>query len=102
MKILSWNCRGIGRPRAIRDLKANIRNLNPDAIFLSITLVQNVNISAIINRLGFSSFGNHPPIGKWGGLLVLWRPGLDVEIVHISSNVIAMLVYSDPILPLGS
>ncbi|KAG2689981.1 hypothetical protein I3760_09G165600 [Carya illinoinensis] len=71
MKILTWNCRDIGRPRAIRNLKANIRTHNPDAIFLFGTLLHDVNIAAVVNRLGFSPFVYNPPIGKWGGLLFM-------------------------------
>lgn len=96
MKILTWNCRGIGRPRAIRNPKANIRTHNPDAIFMSKTLLHYVNTAAVVNRLGFSHFVYNPPTGKWGGVLFIWLHGVDVETVFITSSVIAMLVYSDP------
>lgn len=33
---------------------------------------------------------------KWGGLLFLWNNNLDVELVLINSNVIALVLYSDP------
>lgn len=45
--------------------------------------------------LGFSHFVYNSPSGKWGGLLFIWHPRLDVETVYIFINVIAMLVYFD-------
>lgn len=54
-----------------------------------------MNTAPFVNRLGFVHYVNYPPTGKWGGLLLLWRPGLDVDLVHISNNIIVVLVYSD-------
>jgi exonuclease III len=34
MKLLSWNCRGLGKPTAIRALKNLIQTHKPDVIFL--------------------------------------------------------------------
>jgi exonuclease III len=40
MKILSWNCRGLGKPSAVRDLRQLIKTHQPDLIFLSETKLQ--------------------------------------------------------------
>jgi hypothetical protein len=37
MKILSWNCRGLSRPSAVRSLRALIRENSPEILFLSET-----------------------------------------------------------------
>ncbi|KAF5446365.1 hypothetical protein F2P56_032000 [Juglans regia] len=96
MKLISWNCRGIACPCAIHSLWAIIRTHNLEALFLSETLLSSVNTATIVNRLGFSHHVYMPPSGKWGGLLFLWRMGLDVEIVNSASNIISVLIYSDP------
>ncbi|PON42644.1 Endonuclease/exonuclease/phosphatase [Parasponia andersonii] len=33
MKILSWNCRGLGQPRAVGALSALLRKEDPDCVF---------------------------------------------------------------------
>lgn len=95
MKILCWNCRGLVRSTAIRKLRANIRNFKPDVVFLLEIILASVNINAIVNRLGFFMDVNVPPPTKWGGLLLLWRNGLDIEPVIVNSNVISIFVYSN-------
>ena len=67
-----------------------------DLIFLSETLISDANTASIVNRLGFFDFVHVPPPKKWGGLLCMWRLGLDVEPVHVGCNIIAILVYFDP------
>ncbi|XP_035545422.1 uncharacterized protein LOC118348263 [Juglans regia] len=97
MRLLAWNCRGIARSTAIRSLRAKIRIYNPDVIFLSETLLSSCENASIVNRLGFTFFVHSPPTKKWGGLLLLYRPGFDIELVNISANMISALVYSDPV-----
>ena len=93
---MAWNCRGLVRPKAIRNLRANIRKYNPDVIFLSETMVLDDRTISIVNSLGFHLFVYSPAVCKKGGLLLLWRSGVEIEPVHINSNAISVLVYSDP------
>ncbi|KAG7967634.1 hypothetical protein I3843_08G108700 [Carya illinoinensis] len=95
MKTLVWNCRGLARPKAIRSIRANIRKYNPDIIFLLETMVPDIHTHSIVTSLGFHNFVNYPPLGKNGGLLLIWRPGIDIEPVHVNTNAISILVYSD-------
>ncbi|MCI72567.1 RNA-directed DNA polymerase (Reverse transcriptase), partial [Trifolium medium] len=34
MKLISWNCRGLGNPTAVRALKKLIKDQSPDIVFL--------------------------------------------------------------------
>jgi exonuclease III len=40
MKILSWNCRGLGQPSATRALKKLLQSHHPDVVFLMETKLQ--------------------------------------------------------------
>lgn len=42
-------------------------------------------------------FVNIPPTRKWGSLLFMWIQGVDIELVYMDGNVMALLVYSDPL-----
>lgn len=41
MKYISWNCRGLENPAAVRALKELLKTQNPDLIFLMETRLQN-------------------------------------------------------------
>lgn len=71
MRLICWNCRGIACSHAIRNLRANIRTLKPDVVFLLETLLFDVKTLGIVNRLGFYMYVNIPPTGKWVGLLFM-------------------------------
>jgi len=38
MKIISWNCRGLGSPRTVPSLKYLVRVYKPDILFLCETI----------------------------------------------------------------
>jgi hypothetical protein len=96
MKFLSWNCRGLSRPSAIRSLRVLIRNLNPDVLFLSETKTASSSASNILNRLGFYLLVQVPPSGSRGGLLLAWRDGVELECFVQNKNFISAWCYSDP------
>jgi exonuclease III len=39
MKLLSWNCRGLARPAAVRTLRRLIKDHSPDILFISETKI---------------------------------------------------------------
>jgi hypothetical protein len=90
MKTLSWNCRGLGNPRAVRALSRLIRLENPQVVFLMETRLK---ISEIVNlkyKWGFScglavdcsGFGRE----RSGGLALFWKDHLDISIKSYSLN----------------
>lgn len=71
MNLLSWKCRGMGSPRAIRILKDLINSQNPNFVFLSETLVEVKDILEIANKLGFENSYAVNRVGRGGGLAIL-------------------------------
>jgi hypothetical protein len=51
MKILSWNCRGLGNPKTVRALKKLLTNHTPDLVFLMETKLFNSNFSFLSHFL---------------------------------------------------
>jgi hypothetical protein len=91
MRILSWNCRGIGNPKTVRALGKLISNHNPDILFLMETKMlcsNSVFLSRFKNKyhthqVDCSTSGG----GKAGGLLLLWNPcNVDVTIIDEEFN----------------
>jgi ABC-type Zn uptake system ZnuABC Zn-binding protein ZnuA len=55
MILLSWNCRGFGNPRTIRDLHQLVKEKRPNMVFLMETLCSQRYMDRIRSRLGFDS-----------------------------------------------
>jgi exonuclease III len=95
LKVMSWNCRGLARAPTIRALRAFIRNLRPDVLFLSETKVVASRFQASLLRLGFSSWLEVPPSGTRGGLFLTWKQGIVLDLFQMDQNHISCLVSSD-------
>jgi hypothetical protein len=96
MKILSWNCRGLSRPTAVRSLRLLIRENSPEILFLSETKSSPLQVSSILNSLGFFLICQVAPVGSRGGLALTWRPGVDLECFITNKNNILAWCFSDP------
>jgi hypothetical protein len=96
MKILSWNCRGLSRPAAVLTLRRLIRDQSPHVLFLSETKSSPSQVSAALIRLGFFLMTQVATSGSSGGLVLTWRPGVDLECFISNKNNISAWCYSDP------
>jgi exonuclease III len=66
MKTLAWNCRGLTRSSAIRNLRVQVRKHSLDVLFLSETKTLPSVASNILNNLGYYSLVHVPPVGSKG------------------------------------
>ena len=88
MKILSWYCRGLGKPTAILKCKKKALELKPDLMFLMETRLPKEKTKQVWIKCGFSDDWEVLRDGLGGGLLLAWLPGLNVHIVFHSNNII--------------
>ncbi|KEH25772.1 endonuclease/exonuclease/phosphatase family protein [Medicago truncatula] len=86
MSLISWNCRGLGSPNAIPDLKYLVRQFNPDLLFLRETLVHRKKIEELCYVLGFDSCFSVDRTGRSGGLAFFWRTSLNCQLIDYSNN----------------
>jgi exonuclease III len=63
MKLLAWNCRGLGRGTAARALRSLIRTHKPDLLFLCETKLSASSIQRKLHRLGFPFLSQLPAVG---------------------------------------
>jgi exonuclease III len=96
MRILAWNCRGTGKALTVRALKALERENSPDIVFLAETKLKVQKIERIKLSLSYSYYFCVESLGKAGGLALLWKQGVDLEVVFSNKHIIASLIYSDP------
>jgi len=96
MKLLSWNCRGLTCASVVRSLKVKVRKLYTDVIFLYETKALPFVTSVIMNNLGFFLMSHVPPFGSKGGVLLVWRNGVDLVCFLTNVNTTNAWCYSNP------
>ncbi|CAM8901772.1 unnamed protein product [Rhodiola kirilowii] len=92
MKIISWNCRGVGGPRAVRALCDVTRSHRPSIIGLIETKKAGDNWESLKLKLGFRGCFAVGSQGRSGGLALLWEEGLKVVLMSYSTSHIDVLV----------
>ena len=71
--MLSWNCRGLGRPRTVQELVCLNKSYRPNVIFLSETRQNKEYVESLRYRLGMKNVFTVSVKGKGGGLAVFWE-----------------------------
>ncbi|KAI7990425.1 hypothetical protein LOK49_LG12G02459 [Camellia lanceoleosa] len=74
MVILLWNCRGAGNDRFKRNMRDIVRLHKPSMIILLETKVELNTMGMYFNHLGFMVSTHVDPIGRNGGIWMLWDP----------------------------
>lgn len=92
MKLLCWNCRGIGNASMIRALKAQIKMAKPNLIFLSETKSLASRMGFVRNAIRFDNMLVVEANGQAGGLCILWKNVWLIKEVEFNKNHIAVTI----------
>jgi ribonuclease HI len=92
MNMLSWNCRGLGTPRSVRDLHQMVKEMHPRFVFLMETLSSKFRMEWLRVKLGFAACFVVEPVGRSGGLALLWKEEREIEIYNFSRRHINAIV----------
>ncbi|KAL9671576.1 hypothetical protein QQ045_009146 [Rhodiola kirilowii] len=84
MKILSWNCRGLGNPRSVRALSDLVRSSGPHVVGLIETKLQRGKLEWLKRKVGFSNGVEVARTCLGGGLMLLWRPEIQIALKSFS------------------
>lgn len=93
MKILSWNCRGLGNGLAVRALLDVQKQCNPEVMFLLETHLDDYPATCLRRRLKMEYKIIFPGDGRRGGLVMFWRREANVQIIYAHSNYIDVRVF---------
>jgi exonuclease III len=100
MKLLSWNCRGLGKVSAGRALRKLILTHQPDMVFLTETKLQGSEFLLRKNNLG-NNLPNHFFVdciishrNRSGGLAMFWSKNVNLTIVGHNNNMIDCYIVS--------
>ena len=81
MNPLSWNCRGLGNPWAVKALHDLVWRWNPKIVFLMETKLKKNRMERIKNRIGFANGLIVSNVGRSGGIALLWTREINMEVI---------------------
>ncbi|CAM8877662.1 unnamed protein product [Rhodiola kirilowii] len=84
MKLVCWNCRGVGGPRAVRSICDVVNTHRPSILGLLETKKADGNWDDLRCRLGFKGCLSVRSRGKAGGLALLWKDDVGVDLKSFS------------------
>ena len=96
MNLLSWNCRGGGNTRTVRELATLCQSHSPTLVFLCETRQKADKLKRIRARLGLKGFCGVDSNGMSGGLALYWHESYDVQILDKKERYIDALVRIHP------
>ena len=99
MKLMSWNCRGLGNQHAVDVLSHLVRVKGPKILFLVETKRSLEEMKWIQNDLPYRCMLVVPSVRCSGGLALLWMEEIDLHIQTFTLNHIDALIMDDPANP---
>ncbi|KAF5480564.1 hypothetical protein F2P56_001303 [Juglans regia] len=92
---LSWNCRGLGNPRTVRELQFWVKPKCPNVAFLMETKCGRKKVEEVRKLVGFDRSFVVESKGFSGGLAFLWNNTDDFSLDNYSHNHISLSVKSE-------
>ena len=86
IRLLSWNCQGLGNPWTGRSLRKIVREQVPTVCFLMETRLDKDGFKRLYGNLPFQNkiIVKHPDSG--GGLAFLWKNDVRLEVINFTAN----------------
>jgi exonuclease III len=80
MKLMVWNCRGLGNSPAVRGLLRCQKSVDADILFLSETKLDERRMEKFKAKLGMGNMVVVDAVGQSGGLVAFWRKEVNVAV----------------------
>ena len=95
MSAICWNCRGLGNPRTVGTLQKLVLEEDPTLVFLMETKFNVQEMVEIKHKLERSQGMIVPSVRRSGGLALLWKESLLVEVQTFSPRHIDVIITED-------
>ena len=95
MKLLSWNCQGLGNPWTVRSLHKLVRDQAPMVCFLMETRLDKEGFDYFCGNLPFPNriVVKNPNSG--GGIAMIWKNEVRIELINYTANHILVKVVEE-------
>ncbi|XP_073362164.1 uncharacterized protein [Aegilops tauschii subsp. strangulata] len=84
MSTLSWNCRGLGNPWSVQELRKVVKKEGPALLFVMETKIKGKKVEELKTSLGFSGCFAVDSDGLSGGIGLFWSRDVDVTLQNYS------------------
>lgn len=95
MIVISWNCRGLGNPEEVHELRSIVRQEGPALLFVMETKIRAKRVEDLHNNLGFVGCFAVDSVGLSGGIGLFWSQGYYVQLKNFSPCHIDVLVRNE-------
>ena len=92
MSCISWNCRGLGNPEAVRELRSIVKLEGPSLVFVMETKIRGKRVEDLQHTLGLGGCFAVDSVGLSGGVGLFWSKDVKVERKNYSTSHIDVLV----------
>jgi exonuclease III len=96
MKILAANCQGAGNRPTVRSLLNIQKRYDPDVVFLSETHLDSFPAECLRKRMGLDSMIVKPTTSRSGGVLLMWKRGINIQQINAAPNYIDVSIHEGP------
>ena len=86
MRLLSWNCQGLGNPWIGRSLRKIVREQVPTVCFLMETRLGKDGFEKLYGNLPFQNKIIVKHLDSRGGLAFLWKNDVSLEVINFTAN----------------
>src|SRR4051812_30999667 len=85
MNLLVWNCRGLGNPETVRELRSIVRQEGPSLLFVTETKIRGKSVEDLKYSLGFAGCFGVASVGLSGNIGLFWSKDVTVELKNFST-----------------
>ena len=96
MKLLSWNCRGIGQPRTVQEMMHLMQVHHPSVVFIFETRQNSTKVHKVRMRLGLKHCLLHDGKGKGACIALYWDDSVEIKKLAIGPRYINVLIRGNP------
>ena len=88
MSCLSWNYQGLGNPQTEDELIALVSKQDPKIVLFMETELEKTSMERIGHRMQFHNIFAVPRVNRGGGLALLWRDDISLDVQTYSDRYI--------------